>query len=203
MDNCVSLEGFQKKPLLIMENNVVANRDLSTDQILMNEIASGNQDSMKHLVDKWKNVAFRFFNKSLRNEADAEDLTQQLFIKIYRSASTYKPRAKFSTFLFTVARNLLIDEVKKNNRRFFLSFNEEMCKISQSVEKFEKYEWQETLDHAMRGMPEYHRTAILLRVQSELSYREIAEIMKVSESRVKTWIYRARSFLKEAIGGNV
>jgi RNA polymerase sigma-70 factor (ECF subfamily) len=186
-----------------METNMVNNLKLSTDQVLMKEIASGNQESMERLVDKWKNVAFRFFNRSLKNEADAEDLTQQLFIKIYRSASSYKPKAKFSTFLFTVARNLLIDQIKKNNRRFLLSFNEEMCEFSQSVEKFEKSEWQESLDYAMRGMPEYHRTAILLRVQSELSYREIAEIMKVSESRVKTWIYRARSFLKESIGGSV
>ena len=95
-----------------METNMVNNLELSTDQVLMKEIASGNQESMKRLVDKWKNVAFRFFNRSLKNEADAEDLTQQLFIKIYRSASSYKPKAKFSTFLFTVARNLLIDQIK-------------------------------------------------------------------------------------------
>ena len=72
--------------------------ELSNDHLLMIEIASGNQEAMEKLIDRWKNAAFRFFNRSLNNQSDAEELTQQLFIKIYLSASKYKPRAKFSTF---------------------------------------------------------------------------------------------------------
>ena len=60
-------------------------------------------------------------------------------------------------------------------------------------------EWNEVLDLAMKEIPEYYSTALLLRVQRELTYQEIADIMKVSESRVKTWIHRARSHLKKTL----
>ena len=60
-------------------------------------------------------------------------------------------------------------------------------------------DWNEILDFAMNEIPEYYSTALLLRVQRELSYGEIAEIMKVSESRIKTWIHRARNHLKKTL----
>ncbi len=186
-----------KFPTLINESFVSDDMELSNDHLLMIEIAAGNQEAMEKLVDKWKNAAFRFFNRSLNNQSDAEDLTQQLFIKIYLSASKYKPRAKFSTFFFTVARNLLIDQIKKNNRRSFTNFDEGILNFDQIELTNESKELHEILDIAMQEIPEFQRTAILLRVQKDLSYKEISDIMKVSESRVKTWIYRARVYLKK------
>ena len=87
-----------KLPTLINESFVSDNMELSNDHFLMIEIASGNQEAMEKLIDRWKNAAFRFFNRSLNNQSDAEDLTQQLFIKIYLSASKYKPRQNFLHF---------------------------------------------------------------------------------------------------------
>lgn len=188
-----------KLPTLINESFVSDNMELSNDHLLMIEIASGNQEAMEKLIDRWKNAAFRFFNRSLNNQSDAEELTQQLFIKIYLSASKYKPRAKFSTFFFTVARNLLIDQIKKNNRRSFTNIDEEILNIDQIELTNECKEWHEILDIAMQEIPEFQKTAILLRVQKDLSYKEIADIMKVSESRVKIWIYRARVYLKKIL----
>mgnify|MGYP002056163027 FL=1 len=75
------------------------------DQILMLDVAQGSQSAMSAIIDKWKGGLFRFFDRSLRNKADAEDLTQRVFIRLYQSASRYQPRAKFSTYLFTVDRN--------------------------------------------------------------------------------------------------
>jgi RNA polymerase sigma-70 factor (ECF subfamily) len=191
---------FDQTELLPMSKKAgFKSEELSDDHILMLKIADGNQGAMSDIIDKWKNGLFRFFDRSLRNKADAEDLTQRVFIRIYQSASRYKPKAKFSTYLFTVARNLLIDEIKKRNRAQVSSYDDDWINFNKGERDNGIKEWQEILDVAMQEMPEYHSTAILLRVQRELSYREIAKIMKVSESRVKTWIFRARVHLKESL----
>ena len=172
------------------------NLEVSEDHNLMSEIANGNQVAMKALINKWKNSLFRFFDRSLSNKADAEDLTQKVFIRLYKSASRYKPTAKFSTYLFTIARNLLIDELKKRKKMQMFKLEDELVQICHEKKENELHEWKELLDYELRGMNEYHRTALLLRVQKDLSYAEISSIMKVSEKRVKTWIYRARNSLK-------
>ena len=197
MDKGLHFTQFGSFQLAMEDVSKASDSSLSSDQILMLEIATGNQVSMGQLIDQWKDSVFRFFDRSLHNKADAEDLTQRVFIKLYHSAPKYQPKAKFSTYLFTIARNLLIDEINKNNRKQTVSFEEEWIKN----EVNESSEWvseiYEIIEFAMRGMPEFQCTALLLRVQKELSYSEIADIMKVSESRVKTWIHRARLFLKK------
>ena len=90
----------------------------------MERIASGDQYAMEELIELWKMPMFRFFLRSLNHHEDAEDLTQRVFIRIYRSADRYLPQAKFSTWIFTIARNLLIDEIKKRKRRPQMVFDE-------------------------------------------------------------------------------
>ena len=199
MQSTIHFFSDHTKGLPMSKKECELKQNLSEDQILMLEVAQGNHSAISEIIDKWKDGLFRFFDRSLRNKADAEDLTQRVFIRIYQSASRYQPKAKFSTYLFTVARNMLIDEMKKKNRAQFSSYDDEwinvpLCKKGDGIE-----EWQEILDFAMEGMPEYYTTAILLRIQRELSYREIANIMKVTESRVKTWIFRARVHLKNSL----
>lgn len=176
-----------------------ANCILSDDQLLMKEVAKQCPVAMEKLIIRWKDGLFRFFDRSLRNKADAEDLTQRVFIRVYQSASRYQPKAKFSTYLFTIARNLLIDELKKKNRQQISIYSDELIQGQVAQTRNEVEEWNEILDIAMREIPEHYSTALLLRVQRELSYKEIADIMKVSESRVKTWIHRARTHLKQTL----
>ncbi|MEJ6524259.1 MAG: RNA polymerase sigma factor [Opitutales bacterium] len=181
------------------KNEPLGNTILSDDQLLMGEVATGSHVAMEQIITTWKDALFRFFDRSLKNKADAEDLTQRVFIRVYQSASRYQPSAKFSTYLFTIARNLLIDEIKKNNRRQMSIYSDELAQ-GQSVDQVDQVkEWNEVLDFAIKEIPEYYSTALLLRVQRELTYQEIADIMKVSESRVKTWIHRARSHLKKTL----
>jgi RNA polymerase sigma-70 factor (ECF subfamily) len=175
------------------------NCTLSEDQLLMKEVAKKCPVAMEELITRWKDGLFRFFDRSLRNKADAEDLTQKVFIRVYQSAPRYQPKAKFSTYLFTIARNLLIDDINKNNRQQISSYSDDLAQGQIVHPTNEVKEWNEILDFAMKEIPEYYSTALLLRVQRELSYKEIADIMKVSESNVKTWIHRARTHLKKTL----
>ena len=165
---------------------------------LMERIASGDQCAMEELIELWKMPMFRFFLRSLNHHEDAEDLTQRVFIRIYRSAERYLPHAKFSTWIFTIARNLLIDEIKKRKRRPQMVFDEYIERVGE-VEGARSAELTEILMKQLDTIPENHRTALLLRVQRELSYREIAEVMQSTEASVKTWIHRARLDLRKSL----
>ena len=165
---------------------------------LMERIASDDQSAMEELLELWKMPIFRFFLRSLNHHEDAEDLTQRVFIRIYRSSERYLPQAKFSTWIFTIARNLLIDEIKKRKRRPQVVFDEHIEKAGDG-EGVRSEELTEILMKHLDTIPENHRTALLLRVQRELSYREIAEVMQTTEASVKTWIHRARLDLRKSL----
>jgi RNA polymerase sigma-70 factor, ECF subfamily len=165
---------------------------------LMERIASDDQSAMEELIELWKMPIFRFFLRSLNHHEDAEDLTQRVFIRIYRSSERYLPQAKFSTWIFTIARNLLIDEIKKRKRRPQVVFDEHIEKAGDG-EGGRSEELTEILMKHLDSIPENHRTALLLRVQRELSYREIAEVMQTTEASVKTWIHRARLDLRKSL----
>ncbi len=168
------------------------------EAFLMERIASGDQYAMEELIALWKMPMFRFFLRSLSHHEDAEDLTQRVFVRIYRSAERYLPHAKFSTWIFTIARNLLIDEIKKRKRRPQMVFGEHVERAGE-VEVGRSAELSEILMKQLDAIPENHRTALLLRVQRELSYREIAEVMQSTEASVKTWIHRARLDLRKSL----
>ena len=168
------------------------------EAFLMERIASGEQYAMEELIELWKMPMFRFFLRSLNHHEDAEDLTQRVFIRIYRSADRYLPQAKFSTWIFTIARNLLIDEIKKRKRRPQMVFDEFIERAGE-VESSRSTELTEILMKQLDTIPENHRTALLLRVQRELSYREIADVMQSTEASVKTWIHRARLDLRKSL----
>ena len=179
--------------------------DLNNDKIRrmdkglmqMEQIANGDEVALVDLITEWKGSINTFFYRSLSNHADAEDLTLQLFHRVYKAAGTYKPKAKVSTWLFTIARNLLIDELKRRRRRPQERILAEW--EMGNAHDFHGNEIKEILSCEMTKLPENHRTALLLRVQQEWSYREIADMMNTNETNVKTWIYRARTVLKKAI----
>ena len=184
--------------LAMNEADSVSPLDREREVLLMARIASGEQSAMEELIGLWKMPLFRFFLRSLNHHEDAEDLTQRVFIRIYRSSERYQAKAKFSTWVFTIARNLLIDEIKKRNRRPQMVFDEHIEKVGDGEDRRSE-ELTEILIRHLDSLPENHRSALLLRVQRELSYREIAEVMQTSEASVKTWIHRARLELRQSL----
>jgi len=167
------------------------------EQARIAEIAQGNDEALVSLISDWKNPIYVYFLRSLSNSADADDLTQKFFHRVYKGAASYQPNGKVSSWLFTIARNLLIDEFKKRSRRPKESSLPDYPIADESDSR--QIELKEILSHELTKLPENQRTALLLRVQQELSYREIAEIMQANETNVKTWIFRARSLLKKTI----
>jgi RNA polymerase sigma-70 factor, ECF subfamily len=172
----------------------------AADVALMQRLQSGDESAFDSLVDRWKNPLINFFYRSLHSYERAEDLSQLVFIRLYRAAPNWEPRARFSTWLFQIARHLLINEYRQNQRKPLSTFDPaDWHDVAVDHGESRLNELEELFAHAVAKMPENQRTAILLLKQQELSYQQIAEVMDASEGAVKTWIFRARQFLKQEL----
>ena len=166
----------------------------------MLRLGAGEEQALNELVDRWQQPLVNFFYRSLRDVEQAEDLTQVVFIRLYRAAPRYRPQAKFTTYLFHIARRLLINEYRRRQRKPLEAVDPtELSAVDDDTTARNVREIEEAFERALLDLPENHRTAILLLKQQELSYQEIAATMGASESAVKTWIFRARKALKLAL----
>lgn len=182
------------------------------DAALMLRVKRGDRVAFVTLVEKYKQPLLNFIHRTLRDEAEAEDLAQNVFLQVYKSRARYQRTAKFSTWLFTIARNLCLNEIRRRSRHPAESLEEthsehedlpqrqyEDKKIFLPTDNLLHGELAGKIEEALAGLPENQRTAILLCRQDELSYEEIAEVLDCSLSATKSLIHRGRETLKEKL----
>ena len=163
-------------------------------------LAEGDRDAFAAIVERWQTRLINFFYRSTGNRADAEDLAQETFVDLYRSAHRYRERGSFPAFLFTLARRRSIDRVRRQSRRPLDLVDPTGPQLANEPEPVnETAEIEEAFHRALEALPENQRTAILMLQQQGLAYEEIAETLGASLSAVKTWIHRARRHLREAL----
>jgi len=182
------------------------------DAALMLRVKRGDRAAFAELVDKYKQPVINFIFRSLRDETEAEDLAQNVFLQVYKSRSRYKQTAKFSTFLFTIARNLCLNELRRRSRHPAESLEEthtdnedqparqieDKTQIA-APENVLHSELADKIEEALNELPENQRSAILLCRQDDLSYEQIAKILQTSLSATKSLIHRGRETLKEKL----
>jgi RNA polymerase sigma-70 factor (ECF subfamily) len=182
------------------------------DAALMLRVKRGDRAAFAELVDKYKQPVMNFIYRTLRDETEAEDLAQNVFLQVYKSRDRYERTAKFSTWLFTIARNLCLNEIRRRSRHPAESLEEghtehedqpqrqfEDKKMGLPTDDVLHGELARKIEEALAELPENQRTAILLCRQDELSYEEIAEILGCSLSATKSLIHRGRETLKEKL----
>ena len=163
------------------------------DAALMLRVKRGDRAAFAGLVDKYKQPVMNFIYRSLRDESEAEDLAQNVFLQVFKSRQRYKRTAKFSTWLFTIARNLCLNEIRRRSRHPAESIEEthaehedqprQQYEDKQQIAPPEKLlhgELAQKIEEALAELPENQRAAILLCRQDELSYEEIAEVLDCS-----------------------
>jgi RNA polymerase sigma-70 factor (ECF subfamily) len=170
------------------------------DSACMRALAEGDSAAFVQIVERWQTRLINFFYRSTGNRADAEDLAQETFIELNRSAKRYQAQGNFNAFIFTLARRRLIDGYRKKSRRP-LDFVDpgEYFMQSQPEESDHTREIEEAFHRALAGLPDNQRNAILMLQQQGLSYDEIAQSLNASVSAVKTWIHRARTHLRQEL----
>jgi RNA polymerase sigma-70 factor (ECF subfamily) len=182
------------------------------DAALMLRVKRGDRAAFADLVDKYKQPVMNFIFRSLRDETEAEDLAQNVFLQVYKSRARYKQTAKFSTWLFTIARNLCLNELRRRSRHPAESIEETHADHEDQPhrqyedksqlappEQLLQGELARKIEEALAGLPENQRSAILLCRQEDLSYEEIAGVLDCSLSATKSLIHRGRETLKEKL----
>lgn len=179
------------------------------DAALMQRVAKGETDAFRLIVERYEKRIYNFFIRSTGSREDAEDLTQQLFLNLYDSASRYKPRSSFKTFIYRIASNLAVSFSRKQKLRRSLSL-EQLSETgfepvtgrpgADPAREFERKELGRRYMEALLRLPAEWRTAIELRVGEELSYQEIAEAMGKSVPAVESILFRARERLAGEMG---
>lgn len=183
--------------------------ELDPDAALMLRVKQGDAMAFATLVDKYKQPVMNLAWRTLRDETEAEDLAQNVFVQAWKSAARYQATAKFSTWLFTIARNLCLNEIRRRTRHPAESldqtreddgeqplFQVEDKRLAAAPDELLRGELERKVDEALGSLPENQRLALAMCRQEELSYEEMAEVLGCSLSATKSLIHRARETLK-------
>ena len=170
------------------------------DAIWLARGAEGDERAWQQLFDKWKRPLLAFFYRSLGSMAEAEDLTLEVFVRLHRAAGRYEPRAAFATFLFHIARNLLLNELRRRRRKPAQPLPPEAFDYLAAPEGDDARrvtELEEVFQRALAQLPEAQRSLLLLVHQQDLDHRTAASTLGVTENALRVQLHRARQRLKE------
>jgi RNA polymerase sigma-70 factor, ECF subfamily len=182
--------------------------DDAEDVRLMRLIAGGDTTAFEHLIERHQTLVAGTVARMLGSNSDVEDIAQQVFIRVWKSAGRYVARAKFTTWLLKITRNLVFNEMRRAKRHPHLPVQiepeaEEMPLKDEAMATPDatllQAELQAEIEKAIMLLPDTQRMALVLRRYEELSYEEIAAVLDLSVPAVKSLLFRARTELRERL----
>jgi RNA polymerase sigma-70 factor, ECF subfamily len=182
--------------------------DDAEDVRLMRLVSRGDTDALEQLIAKHQALVAGTVARMLGSNSDVEDIAQQVFIRVWKSARRYVPRAKFTTWLLKITRNLVFNELRRTKRHAHVPLQSEPgaedpplkdeTNLAPDASLLES-ELQRTIEEAILQLPETQRMALVLRRYEQLSYEQIAEVIDLSVPAVKSVLFRARSELRSRL----
>jgi RNA polymerase sigma-70 factor, ECF subfamily len=178
-----------------------------SDVQLMLDVKAGDDASFNLLLQKYRTPLINFLYRMVRDTATAEDLAQEVFLRVYRARKQYSPSAKFTTWLFRIATNLALNSVRDNRHRQMdvsidapveedeapLQLPAREMRIDEHMIERDRADF---IRQAIASLPEKQRVAVLLHKYEEMDYAEIAKILECSESALKSLLFRAYETLR-------
>jgi len=178
------------------------------DVRLMRLVGQGDTVAFEELVEKHQALVAGTLARMLGSNSDVEDIAQQVFIRVWKSARRYVPRAKFTTWLLKITRKLVFNELRRSKRRPHVPLQSEPgaedpplkdeTNLAPDASLLE-LELQRTIEEAILQLPESQRMALVLRRYEQLSYEQIAEVLDLSVPAVKSVLFRARTELRSRL----
>lgn len=176
----------------------------------MVQARDGDDEAFDRLMTAFRQPVVGTLYRLVGNAADAEDLAQEVFVKIYRSRQRYKPTARFSTWLFRIVRNTAFNHLRDRKRRPIVAIKDGTEEdnwladqpdrsASAPDEQLAVDELQAALMQALEALPPNQRTAVVLSRFEEMPYAEIAKVLSTSEAAVKMLMQRARATLAKRL----
>lgn len=179
---------------------------------LIRAIQSGDQKAFRLLVEKYQRLVVNTCFGIVHNQTDAEDIGQDVFLEVFRSAVRFRGDAQLSTWLYRIATNRSLNFVRNNRRRRFLQSIEEAFSggknrnreitenhSDQPDQKLTNQQRSEVLHQAIDRLPEKQRIAFVLNKYEDLTYQQIAEVMETSLPSVESLLHRAKKSLQEQL----
>jgi RNA polymerase sigma-70 factor, ECF subfamily len=211
MENCISLESFGKIQTEVFSTNMSVKK--ISDHSLIEAVKNGEDSAFDEIVRRYQQPLTNYVFRILNDYEEAVDISQESFVRVYFAIERYNTEYAFSTYIYRIATNLAISEIRKRKRRKLLSFtgffqNEGEEKDFdavdqrnlQDVELIER-ERKLTISKAIESLPEKYRVPIILRDIEERNYDEIAQILELGLGTTKSRISRGRAILREKLAG--
>jgi RNA polymerase sigma-70 factor (ECF subfamily) len=186
--------------------------NLQSDADIMLRVKAGDQSAFEYLVQKYRRPMVSFMYRMARNAAVAEDLAQEVFLRVYRSRETYEASAKFSTWLYRIATNLAVNHARDTRHErpeVQVSLDEpdddtgttlELPDASLNAEQqMVRRERLSAIRRKVEALPEQQRLAVIMHKYQQMDYKQIADVLKKSESATKSLLFRAYETLREQL----
>lgn len=164
---------------------------------LIKAIGAGDIVAFEMLIKRYRDPVSNFIFKYMGDRFGAEDIAQEVFLRVYRAASEFEPRGKVSTWIFKIAYNLSVNEILRRSRLCMITDIDDHGFELREPDHAGGKELEEEVMDAIRHLPEKQRAALLLRVNDGLSYAEISKILSISISSVESLLFRARENLRK------
>jgi RNA polymerase sigma-70 factor (ECF subfamily) len=178
------------------------------DVRLMRLVARGDSSALEDLIERHQALVAGTVARMLGSNSDVEDIAQQVFIRVWKSARRYVPRAKFTTWLLKITRNLVFNEMRRARRRAQVPLQSEPGAEEIPLKdetnpapdaSLLEDELRRAIEEAILQLPESQRMALILRRYEQLSYEQIAEVLDLSVPAVKSVLFRARTELRSRL----
>jgi RNA polymerase sigma-70 factor (ECF subfamily) len=179
------------------------------DVALMQRVGAGDAVGFEELVERHQRLVVGTVARMLGNNSEVEDIAQQVFVRVWRNAKRYVPRAKFTTWLLKITRNLVFNELRRRSRHTQMSLQVESEDEERPIKDERatapdaallEQELQQAIESAIAQLPETQRMAVVLRRYDDLSYEQIADVLDQSVPAVKSLLFRARAELRTRLG---
>jgi RNA polymerase sigma-70 factor, ECF subfamily len=182
------------------------------DAAIMLQLSAGNMAGFDYLIQKYRKPIIHFMYRMVRNQAIAEELAQEVFLRVYRSRETYRAEARFSTWLYRIATNLGVNYARDNRHERSAStvYLDEAdsetgttpdvadTTLGAEASLLRDERLKAIREHVM-SLPERQRLAVLMHKYEGMDYRQIGEVLKLSESATKSLLFRAYQTLREKL----
>ncbi len=186
--------------------------DPASDAAIMLRVAAGDESGFNYLVQKYHRAMIHFLFRMVRNQAVAEELAQDVFLRVYRSRESYRAEAKFTTWLYRIATNLAVNHARDTRHEraaqtLYLDAADEETGTTPDVaddeptveQRLMRDERMAAIRRHVMALPERQRMAVLMHKYQGMDYRQIGEVLRLSESATKSLLFRAYQTLRDRL----
>ncbi len=195
----------------VLENMDKQNHD-DPNVLLMLRFQGGEEGAFRILFEEYRGPLLNFIFRYCQDRRVAEELTQEVFLRVHKSAQSYRPEAMFSTWLYRIATNICLNELRTGRYRYETEFKgpdehdasiqydpvDESTRVK-TDEQMAATEQQRQVQHALEKLPKKQRLALIFSVYDQLSYREIGQRLGCSEAAVKSIVHRSKLALRDIL----